>query len=974
MWGQWAGPARQRAAPNPRPVSRSVVGRARVPPPPAREKPVYGSQRGKNLDELLKTMQKLERETSSPPKAYAACSKATRKSRHAFLDAAFLLQGISTEEDKAVFSSEYFSKKVETKDFAGLYKKILETNGQIYNSLPQGSHAPYVAHFRRAFGKQLTYDDLRLHKWKVAPNTYKKAGKIEGEIPFSIGTGGRKSFEAKYPGFEEHLKRFLKDKSRESPNRTCKAGEDRVGVRFLEQNWVRTYLSFVAECKDLGLPVCSFSTFRKSIPSYYRKPKKEQDKCDTCATLADVEVEILRLLKRLGCLPQCPHELPDRADPEAHCQDFRKTLAGTLSELPEPEDPDSESFDGVISFSRTVQAIFQHVQRLCSEADEDVTCCEDENHKSDFLLLIKLLNDRQPLLEHKRAATRQRAAFYRAQKNLKVGECMCVGDYKENFSLKHGLKEKSFFYHGRPQRNCLGFVVIWRDENGELRYKYVDFICRKIDKSANFVFEAILQMVKFPWFTWNQISFWFDRGKTHFWNKEMSRFLFKNLMEMGYVVDTNYFLGGHGKSRVDGHFGFLMRSKEAYETQNYITSTEQLVEALREGVRIANEKKELENAKKPDKDKERLLDVVIINFELDATQFRKVKEKLRIKNFEVYNRFRRTPDGLECYLFSNSKLCKTIPFKDQKPGLSKRNTWKEGFKDLVVKRDETKIKTKRAESDLRKELLPKSQPSKYSENAPPQSFKRTTTPPLRYVPDPLSPNTLDLTQGGDLPELQIPEGLQKALSKGKKPCKKSKKTKSKPRIPLAPLFPSPSPFPLPNLNSASSALSRLLPSRETIANAISRSLPRSSRRQSSSRSSPAPSPSPRFPSPLFTFPSPRTPRSLRVPFRLPSPASSSPLSSPHSRSSRSPVPGTFPPSPSPLSFPPSRSSLSPAPSSSSSSSSSSSLARPPSSSSSSSSFSPPPSPSPPSSPSLSFTRRSTRKKKRKKFFGDDDSD
>jgi hypothetical protein len=133
--------------------------------------------------------------------------------------------------------------------------------------------------------------------------------------------------------------------------------------------------------------------------------------------------------------------------------------------------------------------------------------------------------------------------------------------------------------------SVLGFAVHYRDEEGTLHRRYVDYLSPILSHDSLFVTDCIAKLLARPFMSrFNEICFWCDPGP-HFRSAEFMHFVFARLPLMyNKQIFLNYFTEHHGKSVVDGHFGVLTRWFSEVEATRYIHTIDDLISAFHDKV------------------------------------------------------------------------------------------------------------------------------------------------------------------------------------------------------------------------------------------------------------------------------------------------------------------------------------------------------------------------------------------------------
>ena len=643
------------------------------PSPP----PVFSSKKGRKptFTPVANRLSQLRQQAPVQASFTSLKQRRARRQRVKVLKEALPLFGGNTTDDTAQLFSEFLKDNPDVHE--KLYPKAELRNlvgacADYYSDMKSGTKAPFLSRFvSRGVTKKL----LQENGWDVSSSQMSRATRLvasETETELSTPRGHRKKLTLKQ---QAHIRPWYFYCSRVSPNRTNAKGKH---IRFLQDTVLNIYTLYKQSCDEQQVKPVSLSSFHRNKPEVCKTPKKVDDKCDTCGRLASVERDMMLLLPIFVCC--CGHDPEPSREPPTFSDitpELEEELAKdpTLSEFIDRdllrvthENPELEDFDRFITFNRKAEVLAENFEKNVSE------CMVDHQtlHSDDCVKMRKLLRARPALKAHKYSSKRQQASFQRAIETLTAGKCLIVMDFKENLSLGQGPVELSSHFRNRPQRQLLGAAVLFVDEDGCLKKRYVSFLSVILNKNANFVNQAILHLVGFSWFNFKSTSFWFDKGSTHFWNLEMCCFLLSNFADMGYSVDINFFGAGHGKNLVDGHFSLLSRWKKLAGVRTRVLSSEQLIAEWKQAVKASNLRRI--EADLP------TLDIDFVDFTLSHEKWVKVPRKIELANFKIWYRFERLAgeEKIRCKLHSNAILKKDFPLKSTLGKPRKGDTWKTG--------------------------------------------------------------------------------------------------------------------------------------------------------------------------------------------------------------------------------------------------------------------------------------------------------
>ena len=191
-----------------------------------------------------------------------------------------------------------------------------------------------------------------------------------------------------------------------------------------------------------------------------------------------------------------------------------------------------------------------------------------KNHKKD-------VNKIEYYNNHLRLNKEQKKNFKEKIINLNEKECCLIMDFKENFKIGGGPIETSQIFYNKSQVSCLGFCLIYKEDN-QIKRKYYNYLSKIITHDSYFVIKC-LESFQLKYLSgYNKVNFWSDNAG-HFRSAELMNYILLELPKKRLETTMNFFVEYHGKSDIDGHFGHLQKAFKAYERLRNILSLEELL-------------------------------------------------------------------------------------------------------------------------------------------------------------------------------------------------------------------------------------------------------------------------------------------------------------------------------------------------------------------------------------------------------------
>lgn len=369
------------------------------------------------------------------------------------------------------------------------------------------------------------------------------------------------------PADRADLEQWLMLHSHAASGRWVKINGQYVDVQYLDNPIKQLHNLWKSDSNHRQM---SYSCFRKTIKKLkkFKDPRQRgTDLCDTCIHGRSIEKQLKRSISQHG----------------SHCVG-RRSIESLISQY------NTDSTESMIDqqLQSVIDITSLHSRSLDSigpDLEFDCTC--GEMFPSDLIHRLKSLFI---FYHHHALKTHSRRAYRSAIKSLKVNEAILVHDWKENIAINRGPNEPSYSFFARSLRSVFGTLLIWRDPVSQcIRKQYIDAIsmCLSHDTitTHELISHIVHQYVQIPHPTIHTIHIFSDSGP-HF---KSTQGLGSNLVKLqqltGLKIHIHWFVEGHGKSDVDGHFSKLAGWLREAICERAITTTEELIEAFREAAR-----------------------------------------------------------------------------------------------------------------------------------------------------------------------------------------------------------------------------------------------------------------------------------------------------------------------------------------------------------------------------------------------------
>ncbi|KAA6384307.1 MAG: hypothetical protein EZS28_020168 [Streblomastix strix] len=240
--------------------------------------------------------------------------------------------------------------------------------------------------------------------------------------------------------------------------------------------------------------------------------------------------------------------------------------------------------------------------------------------------------------------------------NVGPGELVLIGDFKENIHLPLEIDQEGYQYYEQAQITCLSIVAHTCNLYGLHVKRVYTLLSRCLTHTAGFVLKCLRLVLEQPEFQDIQHATWWSDGGPHFRCKELVYALLSNTPPFlpNCSFSVNFFAPQHGKSEVDGAFGFFSRLMR-------VALPEQGVESLNELLTFfENQTKMYKNADIENRQKYKF-------FKINCTRLPSKAKKLVISNFKECLSFTKQDDMLvsapESAADEESKVFSPFKFK-----------------------------------------------------------------------------------------------------------------------------------------------------------------------------------------------------------------------------------------------------------------------------------------------------------------------
>ena len=165
-----------------------------------------------------------------------------------------------------------------------------------------------------------------------------------------------------------------------------------------------------------------------------------------------------------------------------------------------------------------------------------------ENDKKD-------VNKIEYYYNHLRLNKEQKKNFKEKIMNLNEKECCLIMDFKEYFIIGGGPIEISQIFYNKSQVFCLGFCLIYKEDN-QIKRKYYNYLSKIITHDSYFVIKCLKSFQLKYLSCYNKVNFWSDNSG-NFRSAELMNYILLELPKKRLEITMNFFVEYHGKSDIE---------------------------------------------------------------------------------------------------------------------------------------------------------------------------------------------------------------------------------------------------------------------------------------------------------------------------------------------------------------------------------------------------------------------------------------
>lgn len=186
--------------------------------------------------------------------------------------------------------------------------------------------------------------------------------------------------------------------------------------------------------------------------------------------------------------------------------------------------------------------------------------------------------ERRKFEAHKARYLTQRQQYVSQRTSLAPREVLLVIDFKENIKYPIMKDQEGKDFYRQRQITCLSCVCYKRSYTGDMEETIFTFFSTCTKHNGSFTIHALEHLFQKSYFNDITRVIWWSDGGPHFKNREVITKLlytgFSQHPEM--MVTVNFFAPSHGKSSVDGIFGFFAHLLKDWLPKRGLQSIEQI--------------------------------------------------------------------------------------------------------------------------------------------------------------------------------------------------------------------------------------------------------------------------------------------------------------------------------------------------------------------------------------------------------------
>ena len=179
---------------------------------------------------------------------------------------------------------------------------------------------------------------------------------------------------------------------------------------------------------------------------------------------------------------------------------------------------------------------------------------------------------------HKARYLTQRQQFISQRELLGKREILLVIDFKENIKYPIMKDQEGKDFYRQKQITCLSCVCYKRSSSGDIDETIFTFFSKCTKHNGAFTIYALEYLFQKSYFDDIDKLIWWSDGGPHFKNREVITKLlhtgFSN--HSGMITTVNFFAPYHGKSSVDGIFGFFAHLLKDWLPKRGLQTIEQI--------------------------------------------------------------------------------------------------------------------------------------------------------------------------------------------------------------------------------------------------------------------------------------------------------------------------------------------------------------------------------------------------------------